>query len=147
MITGTTFAVLMTNGKAPIIKERLNKSANYFKISFFRRNGILQGILTVPEVLLELREERDMMLAVPALSVLQKYCVTIFICKIVWKILIYFMHFCSFSYSGKVIIKGVSNIIRIGYGITIIQGFRGGVQLVHWKLLFLERIWFLSMCS
>ena len=30
--------------------------------------------------------------------------------------------FCSFSYGGKVIIKGVSNIIGIGYGITIIKG-------------------------
>ena len=32
------------------------------------------------------------------------------------------MLFCSFSYRGKVIIKGISNIIRIGYGITIIKG-------------------------
>ena len=30
--------------------------------------------------------------------------------------------FCSFSYRGKVIIKGVSNIIGIGYSIIIIKG-------------------------
>ena len=29
--------------------------------------------------------------------------------------------FCSFSYRGKVIIKGVCNIIGIGYSITIIK--------------------------
>ena len=34
----------------------------------------------------------------------------------------YFMFFCSFMYRGKIIIKGVSNIIRIGYSITIIKG-------------------------
>ena len=35
----------------------------------------------------------------------------------------YFMlFFCSFSYRGKVIIKGVSSIIGIGYSITIIKG-------------------------
>ena len=32
------------------------------------------------------------------------------------------MFFCSFSYRGKIIIKGVSNIIGIGYSITIIKG-------------------------
>ena len=30
--------------------------------------------------------------------------------------------FCSFTYRGKVIIKGVSNIIGIGYSITIVKG-------------------------
>ena len=39
--TGTTFAVLNAEGKTPVIKERLNKSANCFEISFFRRNNIL----------------------------------------------------------------------------------------------------------
>ena len=33
----------------------------------------------------------------------------------------YFMLFCSLSYRGKVIIKGFSNIIGIGYSITIIK--------------------------
>ena len=36
--TGTTFAVLSTEGKTPVMKERLNKSANCFEMSFFRRN-------------------------------------------------------------------------------------------------------------
>ena len=39
--TGTTFAILKTEGKTPVMKERLNKSANCFEISFFRRNNIL----------------------------------------------------------------------------------------------------------
>ena len=39
--TGTTFAVLSTEGKTPVIKERLNKSANCFEISFLGRNNIL----------------------------------------------------------------------------------------------------------
>ena len=33
--TGTTFAVLGTDEKIPAMKERLNKSANCFEISFF----------------------------------------------------------------------------------------------------------------
>ena len=33
--TETTFAVLSTEGKAPVMKARLNKSANGFEISFF----------------------------------------------------------------------------------------------------------------
>ena len=49
------------------MKERLNKSGNYFKISFFRRNNILQGILFRPEALSELRQ--DMMMAISSLSV------------------------------------------------------------------------------
>ena len=65
--TATTFAVLSTEGKTPVVKKRLNKSANCFEISFFRRNDILQGILFGPEALLELRE--DMMLAISSLSV------------------------------------------------------------------------------
>ena len=64
--TGTAFAVLRAEGKTPVIKERLNKSASCFKISFFGRN-ILYGILFGSEVLLELRE--DMMLAISSLSV------------------------------------------------------------------------------
>ena len=36
--TGTTFAILSTEGKTPVKKERLNKSANCFEMSFFRRN-------------------------------------------------------------------------------------------------------------
>ena len=35
---------------------------------------------------------------------------------------IFYAFLCSFSYRGKVIIKGVSNIIGIGYSITIIKG-------------------------
>ena len=38
---GTTLGVLSTEGKTPVIEERLNKSADCFKISFFRRNNIL----------------------------------------------------------------------------------------------------------
>ena len=49
------------------MKERLNKSANCFEISFFRRNNFLQGILFGPEALLELRE--DLMMAISSLSV------------------------------------------------------------------------------
>ena len=37
----TNFAVLSTEGKTPVMKEKLNKSANCFKISFFRRNNNL----------------------------------------------------------------------------------------------------------
>ena len=36
--------------------------------------------------------------------------------------LIFYAFFCSFSCGSKVIIKNVSNIIGIGYGITIIKG-------------------------
>ena len=39
--TGTTFAVLSTEGKKTAMKERLNTFANSFKISFFRSNDIL----------------------------------------------------------------------------------------------------------
>ena len=39
--TGTTFAVLSTEGKTSFKKVRLNKSANCFEMSFFRRNNIL----------------------------------------------------------------------------------------------------------
>ena len=38
---GTTFAVLCTEGKTPVMKKRLNKPANCFEILFFRRNNIL----------------------------------------------------------------------------------------------------------
>ena len=48
------------------MKERLNKSATCFGISFFKRN-IPQGILFGPEALLELRQ--DMILAISSLSV------------------------------------------------------------------------------
>ena len=65
--TGTTFAVLSTEEKTPVMKERLNKSANCFEISFFRRNNILKVMLCGSEALLELRE--DMMLAISSLSV------------------------------------------------------------------------------
>ena len=39
--TGTTFAVLSTEEKTPVKKERLNESASCFEMSFFRRNNIL----------------------------------------------------------------------------------------------------------
>ena len=39
--TGTTFAVLRTELKIPVMKKRLNKSGNCFEISFFRRCNIL----------------------------------------------------------------------------------------------------------
>ena len=37
--SGTTFAVLSTDEKIPVIEERFNKSANCLGISFFRRNN------------------------------------------------------------------------------------------------------------
>ena len=40
--------------KAPVIKERFNKSASCFHVSFFRRNNILSGILISPEVCSEM---------------------------------------------------------------------------------------------
>ena len=49
------------------MKERLNKYASCFEITFFRRNNISQGPLFVPEASLELRE--DMMLAISSSSV------------------------------------------------------------------------------
>ena len=49
------------------MKDSLNKSANCFEISFFRRNSIPYGILFGPEALLELRE--DMIFAISSLSV------------------------------------------------------------------------------
>ena len=58
---------MRTEGKTPVTKERLNKSAYCFKMSFFRRTHILYGILSGPETLLELRE--DMMLVISSLSV------------------------------------------------------------------------------
>ena len=65
--TGTTFAVLSVEEKTPVIKERLNKSANSIEVSFLRRNDFLQGVLLGQEALLELRE--NMMLAFSSLSV------------------------------------------------------------------------------
>ena len=50
---------MSTEGKIPVKKERLNKSANCFEMSFFRRNNILWGILFGPEALLELREDMN----------------------------------------------------------------------------------------
>ena len=65
--TRTSLAVLSKGGKTPVMKERLNKSANCFEISFFRRNNVLQGILFGSEVFLEFR--KDMMLAISSLLV------------------------------------------------------------------------------
>ena len=48
------------------MSQRLNKSANYLEISFFRRNNVLWGILFEWEALSDLRE--DMMLAISSLS-------------------------------------------------------------------------------
>ena len=45
-------------------------------------------------------------------SRLQKYYTTSFIWKIVWKKCLCICFFCIFSYRGKVIIKGICNIIR-----------------------------------
>ena len=61
------------------------------------------------------------------ISKLQKYCTTSFIWKMAWKIFmwIFYAFFRSFSYRGKVIIKGFRNIIGIGYSITIIKGHYG----------------------
>ena len=64
--TGTTLAVLSTDGKEPEEKERLNKSASCLEICF-RRIKILFGILKGPLALLMLRE--DMMLAISSRSV------------------------------------------------------------------------------
>ena len=114
--TGTTFAVLSTEGKTPVIKERLNKSANCFEISFLRRNNILKGILFGPKALLELTE--DMMLVISSLSVGCRDIVLSLSFETVWKMFMCF--FCSFSYRGKVTIKSVSNIVGIGYSITVI---------------------------
>ena len=60
------------------------------------------------------------------ISRLQKYCTTGFIWKIVWKMFmwVFYAFFLSFSYRGKVIIKGIHNI-GIGYDITIIKGEYG----------------------
>ena len=57
------------------------------------------------------------------MSKLQKYCVIIFIRKIIWKMFmgIFYVFFHSFSYRGKITIKGVSNIIGSRYSITIIK--------------------------
>ena len=54
--TDTNFAVLSTDGKTPIMKERFNKATNCFENWVFRRNNIPQGILFGPEALLQLRE-------------------------------------------------------------------------------------------
>ena len=61
-----------------------------------------------PETLLELRENKMLVI-----SFLSEGCRNIVL-------LLSFERF-SFSYRGKVIIKGVSNIISIGYSITIIK--------------------------
>ena len=59
--TDTNFAVLGTDGKTPIMKERFNKATNCFENWVFRINNIPQGILFGPDTLLQLRE--DIMLA------------------------------------------------------------------------------------
>ena len=65
------------------------------------------------------------------ISRLQKYCTITFIWKIVWKMFMWiFCFFCSFSYRGKVIIKGVSNIIEIGYSITLIKSRESAVGIL-----------------
>ena len=61
--TGTTFTAFSSEEKTAVMKERLTKSANCFKISFFKKEGTLFG----PKALLELIE--DKMLAISSLSV------------------------------------------------------------------------------
>ena len=57
------------------------------------------------------------------ISRLQKYCVAIFIWKIIRKMFMWI--FCFFVVStirGKIVLKGVSNIIGMSYRIAIIKG-------------------------
>ena len=72
-----------------------------------------------PEALLELRE--DMMLAISSLSVgCRNYVLLVSFERCLYE---YFMLICrSFSYRGKVFIKGIRNIIEIACSITIIKG-------------------------
>ena len=61
------------------------------------------------------------------ISRLQKYYSTIFIWKMVWKMLVWIFNasLCSFTYRCKVNIKEATSIIEIGYSITIIKGEYG----------------------
>ena len=66
--------------------------------------------------------------------------------------------FRSFSYRGKAIIKGIRNIIGIGYSITIVKGeygrYMGGdsfstryirnenvVYILYIRLIFISKLW------
>ena len=74
-----------------------------------------------PEALLQLRD--DMMLAISSLSVgCRNIALSLSFESLKNTYVNIFCFFCSFSYRDKVIIKGISNITGIGYGITIIKG-------------------------
>ena len=87
------------------------------KFYFFRRN-ILWGILFRPKSL-----ERRWCWLFFIISRLQKYCTATFIWKIIWNIFMWIFNafFGNFNYRCKIIIKGVGNIIRIGYSITFFR--------------------------
>ena len=53
---------MSAEGKTPVMRKSLNKSANCLEIYFLRWNNIIYGILFVPEALLKLTE--DMLLAI-----------------------------------------------------------------------------------
>ena len=78
----------------------------------------------MPEALLELRE--DMTLAISSLSVGCRDILLVsferFLKELAFERIAFF---CSFRYRGKLIIKGIHNIIGIGYSITIIKGEYG----------------------
>ena len=78
------------------MKERLNNSANCLEILFFRRDNILEGILFVPEALLELRG--DMVLAISSLSVGCRNIVLLLSFERYLKNVYVNIFFCSFSY-------------------------------------------------
>ena len=76
----------------------------------------------MPEALLELRE--DMTLAISSLSVGCRDILLLVSFERFLKELAFerIAFFCSFRYRGKLIIKGIHNIIGIGYNNTIIKG-------------------------
>ena len=137
MITGTTFAVLSTEGKRPVMEERLNKSGNFPKISFFLRKYSVRYTIWARSLARVDRGGYDVSYFFFT-SMLQKYC-TIYHLKVVWKMFmwIFYAFFISFCNRSKVIIKGVGHIIGVGYDNHHYQGKVELVQIPLYVLLIL----------
>ena len=101
-------------------KNTNHKSANCFLISCFKRNSILY-VWARSLISVERRYNASYFFFI---SRLQNDCATTFICTIVWKMFMWtsYVFPAVSAIDAKLIIKGVSNILGIGYSFTIIKG-------------------------
>ena len=119
---GNYFCSFKHRRKTSVIKESQSKSANCFKISFFLEERVFYKVYVLGQ-----KPHKSWERIWYWLFLLYQY---------VSEILHYYFHiedslknvyvnilwFYSFSYRGKVIIKGVSNAIEVGHSITLIKG-------------------------